>query len=394
MAEIFLVFLRLGLTSFGGPIAHLGYFHDEFVARRKWIDEHAYVDLVALCQFLPGPASSQVGIAIGLSRAGIPGAIAAWLGFTLPSAILLTAFGLGLSFWSNLTGTNWMHGLEIVAVAIVGQAIWIMGTKLCFDRARITIALVSAMIASSFSFAAMQIVIIIGGGMIGWYLLKGSQIFPHQETRYPINRSLGGVMLGVFAILLGTSLLLINLQPDSPLNIFAIFYRTGSLVFGGGHVVLPLLQSDLVPSGLISNTTFMTGYGAAQAIPGPLFTLAAFLGAAMNGPAHGIWGAVLCLFAIFLPSFLLVLGILPFWEKIRRFRNMRNTMDGINAAVVGLLIAAFYYPVWTIGIQTINDFTLCIFAILLLVFWKMPSWAVVGLIVVTTYLTDILHTVL
>lgn len=381
--EVLWIFLKLGLTSFGGPIAHLGYFHDEFVLRRKWLDEHAYADLVALCQFLPGPASSQVGMALGFSRARYLGAIAAWIGFTIPSAALLVLFAFGIS---SLTGTihlSYLHGLKIVAVAIVAHAIWGMSTKLCSDKIRATMAIVAAILASLMTSALAQIGIIAVGGILGIALLKNNDQLPHSPFSTKSSRVAGTFLLAVFvAILIGLPFVA-NLYNNIALKQFDSFYRAGSLVFGGGHVVLPLLKNEVVNSGWVSNESFMAGYGAAQAIPGPLFSFSAYLGAVSSVEPSGVLGALICLIAAFLPSFFLVLGVIPFWENLRKFDQMKFAMKGINATVVGLLLAAFYNPVWTSAIFTTKDFAIAIGAFLLLMFWKAPSWLVVILTAVT-----------
>lgn len=381
--EVLWIFLKLGLTSFGGPIAHLGYFHDEFVLRRKWLDEHAYADLVALCQFLPGPASSQVGMALGFSRAGYLGAIAAWIGFTIPSAALLVLFAFGIS---SLTGTihlSYLHGLKIVAVAIVAHAIWGMSTKLCPDKIRATMAVAAAILASLMTSALAQIGIIAVGGILGIALLKNNDQLPHSPFSTKSSRVAGTFLLAVFvAILIGLPFVA-NLYNNFALKQFDSFYRAGSLVFGGGHVVLPLLKNEVVNSGWVSNESFMAGYGAAQAIPGPLFSFSAYLGAVSSVEPSGVLGSLICLIAAFLPSFFLVLGVIPFWENLRKFDQMKFAMKGINATVVGLLLAAFYNPVWTSAIFTTKDFAIAIGAFLLLMFWKAPSWLVVILTAVT-----------
>lgn len=376
---IFKVFLRLGLTSFGGPIAHLGYFRQEFVERRKWLSEHAYADLVALCQFLPGPASSQVGIAIGLSRAGIAGAIAAWIGFTLPSAIMLVLFGMGLHSFEGTGNGGWIHGLKIAAVAVVAQAVWSMARTLSPDRERATIAVVAAIIVLSLSTAWAQIAAIIIGGFAGYFLLKSKDSQPHVEIAVPISRSFAGFCLLLFLALLVGLPFLAAASSSHAIALFDIFYRAGSLVFGGGHVVLPLLQAGVVPSGWVTNNEFLAGYGAAQAVPGPLFTFAAYLGTIMGPQPHGWVGATLCLVGIFLPSFLLIFGALPFWESLRKFKSIQSSLLGINATVVGILLTALYNPVWLAGITSGVDFAIGIFAFVLLVMWKAPPWLVVGL---------------
>jgi chromate transporter len=377
--EIFTVFLKLGLTSFGGPIAHLGYFRDEFVERRKWLNEHAYADLVALCQFLPGPASSQVGMAIGLSRAGIPGALAAWLGFTMPSAIALILFAFGLHAFGGENNTGWIHGLKIAAVAVVAQAIWGMSRTLTPDRIRIAMALVAAALVLFIPSLWGQIGVIIMGGLAGYFLLKKIDAPPHVEIFVPVSRKTGLVFLGLFFTLLTGLPFLAAGSSSHGIDLFDNFYRAGALVFGGGHVVLPLLQAGVVPPGWISNDTFLAGYGAAQAVPGPLFTFAAYLGAVMGPQPNGWIGALLCLVAIFLPSFLLIVGALPFWESLRKFHAIQSSLRGVNAAVVGILLAALYNPVWISGITSLGDLALGIAAFLMLTLWKVPPWLVVVL---------------
>lgn len=375
--EVFAIFLRLGLTSFGGPVAHLGYFRDEFVARRSWLSDRAYADLVALCQFLPGPASSQVGLIIGLSRAGYPGAFAAWAGFTLPSAIVLTLFAYGVTGLGNVNGAGWLHGLKVAAVAVVAQAVLGMMRSLAPDRPRATLAVMATVIALAMPNAWGQVGAIILGGIAGAALLKEAAPGDHATLPLNVSRRVGIFMLFVFFALLAGLPLLASASPSHALKLFDSFYRAGSLVFGGGHVVLPLLQSAVVPPGWVSNDSFLAGYGAAQAVPGPLFTFAAYLGAVMNPEPHGWIGAALCLVAIFLPSFLLVIGALPFWEALRHRPAAQAALRGVNAAVVGLLLAAFYNPVWTAGILNAGDFALAVAAFLLLFIWKTPPWLVV-----------------
>jgi len=377
LSEIFLVFLRLGLTSFGGPIAHLGYFREEFVARRRWLDEHAYADLVALCQFLPGPASSQVGIAIGLSRGAIPGAIAAFLGFTLPSAIALVLFALGISRFGNQLGGGWLHGLKVVAVAVVAQALWGMGKTLAPDKQRATVAVTAALIVSAVPSALGQVGVIIASGFFGSAFLRSDAVLPHSSLPVPVKRVTGACLLAGFFLLLLMLPLWAGNTENYVVKLIDSFYRAGALVFGGGHVVLPLLQSQVVPSGWVTNDAFLAGYGAAQAVPGPLFTFSAYLGAVSTQSPAGWGGATIALAAIFLPAFLLVIGTLPFWESLRRYTAIKRAMLGINAAVVGLLLAAFYHPVWTSAIRSAADFGLATTAFLLLVFWKWPPWLVV-----------------
>jgi chromate transporter len=371
--EVFSAFLKLGLTSFGGPVAHLGYFRNEFVERRKWFDERAYADLVALCQFLPGPASSQVGIAIGLLRAGYPGALAAWAAFTLPSAIGMVAFAVGLSSLGAALGSGWLHGLKVAAVAVVALAILGMARNLAPDRSRATVAVAAALITFALPSAWGQIAAIAFGAIAGAVLLPAEPPSGHVALQVPVSRAAGMIaLLGFVVLLLGLPLLAATIG-GRPLALFDIFFRVGSLVFGGGHVILPLLQAEVVPVGWVSNDAFLAGYGAAQAVPGPLTTFAAYLGAVIGG-----WQmAALCLVAIFLPSFLLVIGVLPFWDDLRQRRATQATLRGINAAVVGLLIAAFYNPVWTTGILGKGDFALAAVAFLLLMMWRTPPWLVV-----------------
>lgn len=375
--EVFIVFFRLGLTSFGGPTAHIGFFHDEFVKRRAWVDEATYADLVALCQFLPGPASSQVGMALGLSRAGQLGAIAAWLGFTLPSALILVLFAFGVNKFQ--LGNGWLHGLKIVAVAVVAQAIWAMAVKLCPDKKRATIAVMATVCSLISSSALIQIFVILVGGIGGILFLRKSQELPHSPIKARVTRLNGGMLLGAFALLLAILPVVAKSSNYHAVKLFDSFFRAGSLVFGGGHVVLPLLQAELVPAGWVSQELFMAGYGASQGIPGPLFSFAAYLGAVSPESPSGWLGAIVCLLAVFLPSYLLIVGILPFWERLRGYSGARNAMLGINAAVVGLLIAAFYNPVWTSAIYAGKDFSFASVCFLLLVFWKIPSWVVVFL---------------
>ncbi|WP_426347486.1 chromate efflux transporter [Cronobacter universalis] len=374
---VFLIFLRLGLTSFGGPIAHLGYFRHEFVARRKWISDQHYSDLVALCQFLPGPASSQVGIALGLSRAGYAGALAAWAGFTLPSAILLILFALGLSGSGGIVPSGALHGLKVVAVAVVAQAVWGMARTLCPDATRVTIMATAACVLLLFPAAVSQLAVIGAAALAGLYVCKPAAGEKSEALTVSPGLRSGAVWLVLFVILLAGLPLLAALCPHPALAMVNAFYRTGSLVFGGGHVVLPLLQADVVPNGWVSNDTFLAGYGAAQAVPGPLFTFAAFLGASMNPSPSGWEGGLLCLLAIFAPSFLLVAGALPFWERVKGNVRMRAALAGINAAVVGLLLAALYNPVWTSAIHTPQDVCVALVALVALIFWKLPPWLVV-----------------
>lgn len=375
--EVFRIFLRLGLTSFGGPVAHLGYFRTEFVERRKWLSESAYADLVALCQFLPGPASSQVGIGIGVSRAGMRGALAAWTGFTMPSAILLILFALGVASLGDGLPAGVLQGLKVVAVAVVAQAVWGMARSLCPDGPRATLAVVAACCVLAFPTALGQIGVILLGGLIGLALIPAKEESEHSPLPIRIGVKVAIACLILFLVLLIGLPLAAAVFPNQTLALFDSFYRSGSLVFGGGHVVLPLLQAEVVPPGWVSDADFLAGYGAAQAVPGPLFTFSAYLGASMTTAPSGWLGGMICLVAIFVPSFLLVIGAVPFWEKLRRNRHMRSALVGINAAVVGLLLAALYHPVWTSAIHAPQDFGLGLIAFAALVFWKVPPWAVV-----------------
>jgi chromate transporter len=376
-ASVFWPALRLGLTSFGGPVAHLGYFHDEFVVRRKWLNERAYADLVALCQFLPGPASSQVGIGVGLARAGLPGAVAAWIGFTMPSAIALILFGYGVTAFGDAVGSGVLHGLKVVAVAVVAQAVWGMARNLCPDAKRATLAVLATIFVLAVPSAFAQVGAIVIGGLVGWAILRADAATDHVDLGVRVNRSVAVGALAVFFIALIGLPVLASVFPSQTMALVDSFYRSGSLVFGGGHVVLPLLQSEVVGPGWVSKDAFLAGYGAAQAVPGPLFTFAAFLGAVMNDAPNGITGGVICLLAVFASSFLLVIGAMPFWDALRRIGAVRNALLGVNAVVVGLLLAALYNPVWTSAILSAADFGLALAAFTLLVFWKTPPWLVV-----------------
>lgn len=375
--SVFLIFLRLGLTSFGGPIAHLGYFRDEFVTRRHWLTERSYADLVALCQFLPGPASSQVGMALGLSRSGYAGALAAWAGFTLPSAIALILFALGMSSYGDAIAPGALHGLKVVAVAVVAQAVWGMGKNLCPDALRITIMALAACVVLLMPSAWGQVGVILAAGIAGLLLFKTTQAIAHDPLPITVSRRAGAIWLSIFFVLLAGLPILAQLLPGQAMAMADAFFRAGSLVFGGGHVVLPLLQAEVVPPGWVSNDDFLAGYGAAQAVPGPLFTFASFLGASMRTEPSGWVGGMLCLLAIFTPSFLLIAGALPFWEQLRSNAWIQAALAGVNAAVVGLLLAALYQPVWTSAIHQPQDFGLALLALVALMFWKLPPWLVV-----------------
>jgi chromate transporter len=375
--EVLAVFFRLGLTSFGGPVAHLGYFRDEFVARRRWLDEKAYADLVALCQFLPGPASSQVGMSLGVLRAGVPGALAAWIGFTAPSAVALVIFAYGVESSTGLLQGGILHGLKVVTVAVVAQAVWSMGRTLCADRQRLTIALASASVILLSPGALTQLLVIALAGLVGWKLLRVEQDFGPTVEEIRVPRAVSAAAAILFFVLLAMLPVAAGWSGSTAVGMFDSFYRAGSLVFGGGHVVLPLLQSELVPKHWVSNDIFLAGYGAAQAVPGPLFTFAAYLGAASSVPPNGWVGALLCLAAIFLPSLLLVLAALPHWQVLRQKQAARNALAGVNASVVGLLLAALYQPVWTSAILAPADLALALTAFLLLVVWRFSPWIIV-----------------
>ena len=375
--EVFLAFLKLGLTSFGGPIAHLGYFRAEFVEHRRWLDDKRYTDLVALCQFLPGPTSSQVGMALGLGRAGWLGLLGAWCGFTLPSAVLLIVFAFGVSRWAGVASSGAVHGLKVVAVAVVAQAVWGMSKTLCPDRSRRALAVVACVLVLSVSTALGQIAAIVLGAIVGLLLVRADELPLTEPFGTGVNTKVAGTVLVVFAALLFVLPIAASTTSSMPLAAVSVFYRAGALVFGGGHVVLPLLQAGVVPPGWVSNDAFLAGYGAAQAVPGPLFTFAAYLGATMPGPLGGWGGGLLLLVAIFLPALLLVVGVLPFWEALRRRRSVQQALAGINAAVVGVLAAALYDPVWTSAIRSKADFGVAIAAFGLLVFGRVSPVMVV-----------------
>ncbi len=377
LLTLFLIFLRLGLTSFGGPVAHLGYFREEFVTRRRWLSERSYADLVALCQFLPGPASSQVGLGVGLSRGGMLGAFAAWTGFTLPSALALILFALGIQAWSDQLPSGLLQGLKVVAVAVVAQAVWGMARSLCPDRARVTLGAAAACVVLSWPTAFGQIGVIAVGALIGMVIFKSTAGEKATPLGVRISLPLAMTALALFAVLLVALPFVASFSSSQSLALFDSFYRSGSLVFGGGHVVLPLLQSEVVPPGWVDEETFLAGYGAAQAVPGPLFTFSAFLGASLTSAPSGWLGGGLCLIAIFIPSFLLVIGALPFWDRLRQHVRIQSALTGVNAAVVGLLLAALYDPVWTSGIKNASHFSLALGALVALMAWKWPPWFVV-----------------
>ncbi|HMK21431.1 MAG TPA: chromate efflux transporter [Terriglobales bacterium] len=376
--EVLLVFLKLGLTSFGGPIAHLGYFRQEFVVRRQWLADRAYSDLVALCQFLPGPASSKVGIAIGTSRAGLLGGLAAWIGFTMPSALALIAFGYGVTSFAGLSESGIVHGLKVAAVAVVAQAVWGMAKNLCPDAKRASLAVFSALLVLAWPTASGQIAAILICGLVGKWTMTDAPAAPHAPHGFGVSKMTGVVASVLFFGLLAGLPVVSRSFPNHALAVFDSFYRSGSLVFGGGHVVLPLLRAEVVPPGWVTDNVFLAGYGAAQAVPGPLFTFSAYLGTVMTQPPNGWVGGMLCLVGIFLPCFLLAIGPLPFWEALRGHHAIQSALRGINAAVVGLLLAALYDPVWTSAVKSRADFGLALAAFTLLMFWKVSPVIVVA----------------
>lgn len=378
LGELAAAFGKLGLISFGGPVAHLGYFREEFVARRRWISDADYADLVALCQFLPGPASSQVVFALGMQRAGVAGGLVASACFTLPSALLLVAFGYGVATAGDLSGAGWLHGLKLAAVAVVAQAVWGMGRTLCPDRPRQTLCLAAAALLLVAPGALAQVGVIALGALVGWALYRGQ--VPAPAVRAPPNRrgahAFAAAALAVFFALLVVLPAAAAATGSRALAVFDGFYRSGSLVFGGGHVVLPLLRAEVVPPGWVSDDAFLAGYGAAQAVPGPLFTFAAYLGTVMEGGpswANGFF----CLLAIFLPAWLLIGGALPFWHRLRARPSAQAALRGANAAVVGVLLAALYHPVITEGVHGAGDVAAALLAFAALLTWKVPPWAVV-----------------
>ena len=372
------MFLKLGLTSFGGPIAHLGYFRNELVLRRNWIDEAGYGDLVALCQFLPGPASSQVGFSLGILRGGgLLGGLAAWFGFTLPSALILFGFAMGAGALTGPVADGLLHGLKLVAVAVISQAIWGMARTLTPDARRAAIALAAVILVVVIGGSFGQVGAIAAGALAGLWLCRAESAPTTGHLRFPVSRSSGAILLVLFAALLLIPPLIARATGLQAVALFDAFYRSGALVFGGGHVVLPLLQSETVAPGWVGNAAFLAGYGVAQAVPGPLFTFAAYLGAVMRPAPNGMAGATIALVGLFLPGLLLVSGMLPFWDALRRFPAAQAAMRGANAAVVGILAAALYNPVWTSAVLDARDFAAALAGFLLLTVWKMPPWVVV-----------------
>jgi chromate transporter len=378
--EVLLAFFRLGCTSFGGPLAHIGYFRAEFVERRRWVSENGFADLVALCQFMPGPASSQLGMSLGLLRAGPLGMLAAWIGFTMPSAVLLLVFAYGVEALGDVSNAAWLKGLKLVAVAVVAQAVWGMARSLAPDRPRATLAVAAALVALAVPSSLGQVSAIVLGAVVGLLLLPkptNTATAEHTPLGLKLHRGVALASIALFFVLLLLLPPVAATIDSQALRLFDAFYRAGALVFGGGHVVLPLLQAAVVPTGWVTNDAFLAGYGAAQAVPGPLFTFAAYLGAVMIPPPNGIAGAAIALVAIFAPSFLLVVGLLPFWDTLRQKQGMQAMLRGVNAAVVGVLLAALYTPVWTTGVHTPAGFGLALSAFLALTLWAVPPWIVV-----------------
>ena len=378
---VFRVFLKLGLTSFGGPIAHLGYFRDEFVVRRRWLSEESYADLVALCQFLPGPASSQVGFSLGVLRGhGLMGGLAAWLGFTMPSAIALFAFALGAAAFTGPVAEGFIHGLKLVAVAVVAQAIWGMARTLTPDGPRAGIALSAIAIVVFFGGSFGQMAAIALGALAGLWLCRSKSAPASGRLDFPVTARAGTAALVLFAVLLLGIPAAAAIMGNQSVSLFDSFYRSGALVFGGGHVVLPLLQAEMVQPGWVTEASFLAGYGMAQAVPGPLFTFAAYLGAVASAAANALGGATIALVAVFLPGLLLAYGMLPFWGRLRARPAAQFAMRGANAAVVGILGAALYDPVWTGAVLDARDFVAALAGFLLLTVWKVAPWIVVALL--------------
>lgn len=378
LLEVAWAFLKLGLISFGGPVAHISYLREEFVSKRRWLGDAAYGDLVALCQFLPGPASSQVVFALGMQHAGWLGGLLASLCFTLPSAVLMILFGYGVAALGDLHNAGWLHGLKLAAVAVVTQAVWGMGRNLCPDRTRLTIGVAAAALLLFFPGALVQVGVIFGGGAFGWWLYRKEILSSEKAAPADWRHHLvAGGILAVFFLLLALLPVLASTTGRKDIAVFDSFYRAGSLVFGGGHVILPLLRAEVVPNGWVADNTFLAGYGAAQALPGPLFTFAGFLGTAIHSGPDAWIGGLWCLLAIFLPAWLLIAGALPFWHQLRARVWTQAALRGANAAVVGVLLAALYNPVWTEGVKDARDAATAVLAFGLLQWWKAPPWLVV-----------------
>ena len=379
IGEIIASFGKLGLTSFGGPVAHIGYYRAEFVEKRRWLDDHAFADLVALCQFLPGPASSQIVFALGMQRAGVLGALVASTFFILPSALVMIAFAYGVTAIGDLAKAGWLHGLKLAAVAVVAQAVWNMGRKLCPDRPRVTLCVCAAAALLTFPGALVQLGIIMVGAMLGWLLYR-SEIdsnAPLAKAGQATRHLTAGTALLIFFVLLIALPVMVAATESGPLTVFESFYRSGSLVFGGGHVVLPLLREGVVGNNWVTDDQFLAGYGAAQAVPGPLFTFSAYLGTVMKSGPGGWINGVWCLFALFLPGWLLIGGTLPFWHRLRSSHWAQAALRGANAAVVGILLAALYDPVFTGGVRSAPDVAAAVVAFCALQLWKAPSWLIV-----------------
>ncbi|KGR75362.1 chromate efflux transporter [Ureibacillus sinduriensis] len=377
LIEILKVSTRLGLTSFGGPTAHLGYFHEEYILRKKWLDEKTYADLVALCQFLPGPASSQVGIGIGVMRGGILGGIISFLGFTMPSVIALIIFAL-LVQGLDVADAGWIHGLKIVAVAVVAHAILGMAKNLTPDLSRKALAILAIAVVLLWKTTFAQVGIILLAGVVGYFLFKQNNEEETSGLSFPITKKVGVFCITLFFGLLIVLPVLREITSSRLVAMFDSFYRAGSLVFGGGHVVLPLLEREFVTTGLISEESFLAGYGATQAVPGPMFTFAAYIGTIMDGWLGGLLATV----AIFLPAFLLVFGTLPFWNALRKNGKMKGAFMGMNAAVVGILISALYDPIFTSAVVKPVDFVFAVVLFSMLAYWRVAPWIVVILGVV------------
>ncbi len=388
LGGIFWAFLVMGATAFGGPVAHFGYFRTEFVDRRKWIDERGYADLVSLCQFLPGPASSQTGIAIGMIQRGWLGGVAAWLGFTTPAAIIMIGLGFGLSFAETAAGQGVVHGLKLAAVAVVANALWGMARNACGDALRVSFAAIACVVILFAGAAWFQLLVIAAAAIAGSLILRDAPLDTSNATPASGNRSVGLLLLAVFLLLLLGLPILAESTQSGNLDAFTGFYRVGSLVFGGGHVVLPLLEAEVVPTGWTSTDAFLAGYGAAQAIPGPMFALTGYLGNIIdpgNGYLGGWTGGVLAIVAVFLPSFLLLGATLPYWDALRSRARIRSALSGVNAAVVGLLLAVLFTPVWTSSVRDSSDFATVVVAVVLLAFWRLPPWLVVMLAAVAGF---------
>ena len=388
LGSIFWAFLVLGATAFGGPVAHFGYFRTEFVDRRGWVDERGFADLVSLCQFLPGPASSQTGIAIGMIQRGWLGGIAAWLGFTTPAAIIMIGLGFGLSFAETAAGQGIVHGLKLAAVAVVANALWGMARNACGDAVRASFAAIACVIILFTGVAWFQLLVIAAAAIAGSLILRDAPLDTSDGASRSGNRAVGLLLLAVFLLLLLGLPVLAETMKSGNLDAFSGFYRVGALVFGGGHVVLPLLEAEVVPTGWTTTDAFLAGYGAAQAIPGPMFALTGYLGNVIdpgNGYLGGWTGGVLAIVAVFLPSFLLLGATLPYWDALRSRARIRSALSGVNAAVVGLLLAVLFTPVWTSSVRDSSDFATVVVAVVLLALWRLPPWLVVMLAAVAGF---------